>query len=189
MSKSSKIGQINKISKISNINRINNSEKSYNPLKSLVNNYLSLDEIDNKSNNKIITTESIPGFIDPSSVKSYSDGLPIRNMYDNRGKYFDEYLFNKKFDEYIEEQKKINLTKQKVRLHDLNKVENLKIKPYQLPFNKILINTKNLSFEIFDNIMNGENPTSNIKGDNLFYLGVLLLTITILYISISFIFD
>ena len=94
MSKSSKIGQINKISKISNINRINNSEKSYNPLKPLVNNYLSLDEIDNKSNNKIITTESIPGFIDPSSVESYSDGLPIRSMYDNRGKYFDEYLFN-----------------------------------------------------------------------------------------------
>ena len=110
-------------------------------------------------------------------------------MYDNTGKYFDQFLFNKKFDEYINEQKKLNLKKQDVRLDDLNKIENLKIKPYQLPFEKILINIKNMCFEMFDNTMAGENPINSITGDNLFYLGILCLTITLLYITISFIFE
>jgi hypothetical protein len=120
-------------------------------------------------------------------VKNYlEDNI---SMYDNRGKYFDQYLFNKKFDAYIEEQQKLNLTKQKVRLSDLNKISNLEIKPYQLPLNKILINIKNVSFDIFDDILNGKNPSDKIKGDNLFYIGILCITITILYITIAFIFD
>jgi hypothetical protein len=167
---------------------INNENKSYNPLKKLEDAYLS-EEGEPYNKNKLVSSETIPGFIDPSSVESRSEGLPIRSMYDNRGKYFDEYLFNKKFDTYIEEQKKLNLTKQQIRLSDLNKISNLEIKPYQLPLNKILINIKNVSFDIVDDILNGKNPSDKIKGDNLFYLGILCITITILYITIAFIFD
>jgi hypothetical protein len=165
------------------INSTDNENNAYNPFRPLIDSYLSIDE------NNLISGETIPGFIDASSVESKTEGLPIRSMYDNRGKYFDQYLFNKKFDEYIEEQQKLNLKKQNVRLDDLNKIENLKIKPYQLPFDKILINIKNMCFEMFDNTMAGENPINSINGDNLFYLGILCLTITLLYITIAFIFE
>ena len=172
------------------INTIKNENEAYNPFKSLIDSYLSVEEPSQKLNeNKLISSETIPGFIDPSSVESRSEGLPIRSMYDNTGKYFDQFLFNKKFDEYINEQKKLNLKKQDVRLDDLNKIENLKIKPYQLPLNKILINIKNTCFEFFDNIMDGKNPINKLNGDNLFYLGILCITITLLYITISFIFE
>jgi hypothetical protein len=170
------------------MDNINNKNNSYDPLKPLVDAYLS-EEGEPYNKNKLVSSETVPGFIDPSSVQARSEGLPIRSMYDNRGKYFDQYLFNKKFDSYIEEQQKLNLTKQKVRLDDLNKVENLKIKPYQLPFNQILINIKNVTFELFDDAMNGKNSSDKIKGDNLFYLGILCITITLLYVTIAFIFD
>ena len=173
----------------------NNKNKStsigYDPLKPLVDAYLAVPENDriNENNKQDKSVNIIQGFIDPSTIKSKTEGLPIRSMYDNTGKYFDQYLFNEKFDEYVGEQKKLNLTKQKVRLDDLNKAENLKIKPYQLPFNKILINTKNVTFGIFDDLMAGNSITDKLNGDILFYLGILCLTITLLYTSISFIFD
>jgi len=166
-----------------------NESKSYDPLQSLVESYLSVDE------NKVVGTfaETIPGFISTSQVETPSNidvnGKPTRSMYDNVGKYFDQYLFNQKFDQYIKDQTLQNTLKEKVKLHDLNNIENLKIKPYQLPLNKILINTKNACFQIYDDISNGVNPSKNMGGDNLFYLGILLLTITLLYVSISYIFD
>jgi len=187
----------------------NNKNSSFDPLKPLVDEYLKISKNgeqrlikESSSNNKINEENNkntkndqdnsktiINGFIDPSTITSKTEGLPIRSMYDNTGKYFDQYLFNKKFDEYVGEQKKINLTKEKVRLNDLNKAENLKIKPYQLPLNTILINTKNISFDVFDDLISGTNPVKKLYGDNLFYLGILLMAITLIYTSISFIFE
>jgi hypothetical protein len=167
------------------------SSTGYDPLKPLVDAYLVVPENDriNENNKQDKSVNIIQGFVDPSTIKSKTEGLPIRSMYDNTGKYFDQYLFNKKFDQYVEEQKKLNLTKERVRLDDLNKAENLKIKPYQLPFDKILINTKNVTFDIFDNLISGDSIKNKLYGDNLFYLGILCLTITLLYTAISFIFD
>jgi hypothetical protein len=168
------------------MSNINDKQKSYDPIKPLVNSYLA---IENENNEKIVTSETIPGFIDPSSVEARAEHQAIRSMYDNTGKYFDRVLFNKKFDEYINEQKSLNTKKEKVRLDDLNKIEKLKIKPYQLPFNKILINTKNTCFDLYDDIMNGSVPVDKLKGDNLFYLAILFITVTLIYIFMAFIFE
>jgi hypothetical protein len=112
-----------------------------------------------------------------------------RSMYDNRGKYFDSYLFNAKFDEYIKEQQKKRLLKQEVQLRDLNNVENIKIHPYQLPLNKIMINLKDSWFNVFDNISKNKPPLTNVSNDDLFYFGVTLLAIYLIYTMLSFIFD
>jgi hypothetical protein len=115
-----------------------------------------------------------------SLVKDYlKDNI---SMYDNRGKYFDQYLFNKKFDDYIDQ-------KNKVRLYDLNKVENIKINPYDLPLNKLLINTKNTWFNMYDDLTNGKDPTKNLDFTSLFYIGITLLVIVLLYVLLSFIFN
>ena len=122
-----------------------------------------------------------------SLVKDYlKDNI---SMYDNKGKFFDQYLFNKKFDDYIDEKNKERLLKEKVRLYDLNKVENIKINPYDLPINKLLINTKNTWFNMYDDLTNGKDPTKNLDFTSLFYIGITLVVIVILYVLLSFIFN
>ncbi len=142
------------------------------------------DYYDNKNE---MVDNTIP--YDPlkSLVKDYlKDNI---SMYDNRGKYFDQYLFNKKFDEYIEQKNKERLLKEKVRLYDLNKAENIKINPYDLPLNKLLINTKNTWFNMYDDLTNGKNPIKNLDYTSLFYIGITLIVIVILYVLLSFIFS
>ncbi len=111
------------------------------------------------------------------------------SMYDNRGKYFDQYLFNKKFDEYIELKNKERLLKEKVRLYDLNRIENIKVQPYELPLQKILINTKDTWFNIYDDLKNSKNPLVNLDINSFFYIGITLVTIVLLYVLLSTIFD
>jgi hypothetical protein len=142
------------------------------------------DYYDNKNQ---MVDNTIP--YDPlkSLVKDYlKDNI---SMYDNRGKYFDQYLFNKKFDEYIDQKNKERLLKEKVRLYDLNKVENIKINPYDLPLNKLLINTKNTWFNMYDDLSNGKDPTKNLDFTSLFYIGITLIVVVILYVLLSFIFS
>lgn len=142
------------------------------------------DYYDNKNQ---MVDNTIP--YDPlkSLVKDYlKDNI---SMYDNRGKYFDQYLFNKKFDDYIELKNKERLLKEKVKLYDLNKVENIKINPYDLPLNKLLINTKNTWFNMYDDLSNGKDPTKNLDFTSLFYIGITLIVIVILYVLLSFIFS
>src|SRR3990167_10236852 len=79
------------------------------------------------------------------------------SMYDNRGKYFDSYLFNQKFDEYINEKTKERKLKEQVQLYDLDTIENIQVQPYQLPLNKSLINFKNIWFELFDYLIKRKN--------------------------------
>jgi len=120
-------------------------------------------------------------------VKNYlEDNI---SMYDNRGKYFDQYLFNKQFDEYIDAKNKERLLKENVRLYDLNKIENIEVQPYQLPLNKILINTKNTWFNMYDDIKNSKNPFNNLNFNSYFYIGVTLIIITILFTMLSYIFN
>ena len=120
-------------------------------------------------------------------VKNYLD--ENISMYDNRGKYFDQYLFNKQFDEYIDAKNKERLLKEKVRLYDLNKIENIEVQPYQLPLNKILINTKDTWFNMYDDLKNSKNPFKNLNFNSYFYIGVTLIIITILFTLLSYIFN
>ena len=64
----------------------------------------------------------------------------LKNMYNNRGKYFDPVQFNKAFDVYIEEQTKDRLLNEKVKLNDLNRIRNNKIPPTQLPLKDLFVN-------------------------------------------------
>ena len=54
------------------------------------------------------------------------------SMYDNRGKYFDAYLFNKEFDEYIQKQDKRRILEQEFKTTDLENIVNKVPKPYEL---------------------------------------------------------
>jgi hypothetical protein len=115
----------------------------------------------------------------------YSQGT---TMYDNRGKYFDLYDFNKNFDDYVRQQQKQRLLNEKLKLTDLSTVESIKIKPYQLPLDKILINIKDTWFDFYDEIMNGNNPLKNLNEDKFFYFGVSLIVFALLYIILMFFF-
>ena len=128
-------------------------------------------------------------YFDPTKkmVDSYLE--TNMSMYDNRGKYFDSYLFNQKFDEYIQKKNKERLLKEKVNLYDLDRIDNIQILPYQLPLNKLLINFKNVWFKLFDDIMNHKNPINDFTINNLFYYGITFIVIFILYIMLSYIFE
>ncbi len=136
-----------------------------------------------------IQTDAEINFVDPTKkmVNNYLE--TNKSMYDNRGKYFDQYLFNQKFDQYIKEKNAERIFKEKVQTYDLDRVDNIEIQPYQLPLNKLLINFKNVWFELFDNIINNNNPLYMFNTNNFFYFGVSLVVIFLLYIMVSFIFE
>ena len=111
----------------------------------------------------------------------------LKNMYNNRGKYFDSAQFNKAFDVYIEEQTKDRLLNQKVKLDDLNRIENIKIPPTQLPLKDLFINLKRAWSNFFNNLFRGKNIFGNT--DDSFYFGLTFIIIALLYLIISFIFS
>jgi hypothetical protein len=111
------------------------------------------------------------------------------SMYDNRGKYFDSYLFNQKFDEYIKQKTAERKLKEQVQLYDLDNIENIQVQPYELPINKMMINFKNLWFELFDNLINGNKTTYLFTTVNFFYFGMTFVVIFLLYIMLSYIFE
>jgi hypothetical protein len=155
----------------------------------LINGYLSgqIESSDNK--NPLVTTTQA---FDPLNklVQDYLSNN--QSMYDNKGKYFDQYLFNKKFDDYIEQKNKERLIKEKVKLNDLNQIENIKIEPYQLPLNKLLINIKDTWFNMYDNFINKReiiNSDDQSQNDSFFYIGVTLIAIVLLYVTLCYIFN
>ena len=116
----------------------------------------------------------------------YSQGI---SMYDNRGKFFDLYDFNKDFDAYIRQQQKQRLLNEKLKLTDLSTIDSIKIKPYQLPIDKMLINVKDTWFEMYDKVMEGENPLNTINDDQFFYVGVTLIVVSLMYVMLWFFFE
>ena len=110
----------------------------------------------------------------------------LKNMYNNRGKYFDSAQFNKAFDVYIEEQTKDRLLNQKVKLDDLNRIENIKIPPTQLPLKDLFVNIKRAWSNFFNNLFRGKNIFDNT--DDSFYFGLTFIIIALIYLIISFIF-
>jgi hypothetical protein len=112
----------------------------------------------------------------------------IQTMYDNKGKFFDNRLFNQRFDNYIKEQQQKRITDQDVKLHDLNSITNLETEPYKLPLYKILFNIQIMWFNIFDNIVNYKNPFENFNQNDIFYLGVSIIILVLLYLFLYIIF-
>jgi hypothetical protein len=104
----------------------------------------------------------------------------LKNMYNNRGKYFDPVQFNKAFDVYIEEQTKDRLLNQKVKLDDLNRIENINIPPTQLPLKNLFINIKNSWTNLINNLINGKKLFSNT--DDSFYFGLTFIIIALIYL-------
>jgi len=110
----------------------------------------------------------------------------LKNMYNNRGKYFDPVQFNKAFDVYIEEQTKDRLLNEKVKLNDLNRIRNNKIPPTQLPLKDLFVNIKRAWSNFFNNLFRGKSVFGNT--DDSFYFGLTFIIIALLYLIISFIF-
>ena len=141
----------------------------------------------NMENN--IKTDSKTNFYDATN-KMVNDYLKNnQTMYDNIGKYYDSYLFNRKFDEYIKKVDTERELKNKIELTDLNTIANIEILPYQLPINEILINLKNLWFYIFDNVIKLNLSLDILNTDNLFYFGISFIVIYIFFVMLNFIFE
>lgn len=112
-----------------------------------------------------------------------------KTMYDNEGKYYDEQLFNNKFDDYIKKENKQRLLEGKIKTNDLNEISNITIQPYELPLNKIMINIKNMWFGIFDDVMDQNNPFDDINNDQIFYMAISLVAISLIYLFLYVIFN
>jgi hypothetical protein len=150
-----------------------------------------LDEINNEERregeeNPIDSTDKPLTVTTNQYDTKYSQGS---TMYDNRGKYFDLYDFNKNFDDYVRQQQKQRLLNEKLKLTDLSTVDSIKIKPYQLPFDKMLINIKDMWFNMYDKIINGNNPFSDFNQDSFFYLGVSFVVVALIYVMLAFFFE
>jgi hypothetical protein len=114
-----------------------------------------------------------------------SDEL-LKDMYNNRGKYFDPVQFNKAFEVYIEEQTKDRILNEKVNADDLNRIENIKIPPTQLPLKNLFFNIKNAWINLYNNFLNGNYIFSN--PDDPFYFGLTFIVIALIYLTFTFIF-
>lgn len=112
-----------------------------------------------------------------------------RTMFDNRGRFFDPYQFNKEFEKYIDDSKKRRLKEQKLKTYDLEKIENARIRPYNMSFSKIIKNIQSMWFRYYDNIRNGKKIFEGASYDDLFYLSITFITVYILYIMIYLIFS
>lgn len=130
--------------------------------------------------------DEIPYDSTKESVEDYMKNN--KSMYDNYGKYFDSYLFNAKFKDYIKKEDKHRLLEGKLNTNDLDKIANTKIEPYELPINKIIINIKDMWFNMFDNIMDMNNPFDNFTNEKIFYFGISLIVISLLYLFLYVIF-
>jgi hypothetical protein len=150
-----------------------------------------LNEINDKERkegieNPVNSTDELIKITTDQYKTPYSQG---NSMYDNRGKYFDLYDFNKDFDAYIQKQQKERLLNEKLKLTDLSTIDSIKIKPYQLPLDKMLINVKDTWFEMYDNVTKGENPLTKFGEDKFFYIGVTLIVVALMYVMLWFFFE
>ena len=117
-----------------------------------------------------------------NNMNDNNDNVNNRTLFDNRGRYFDTYKFNKNFDEYIEQTNKQNLINQELKTYDLNKIENITINPYNLTFAEILTNIQSMWFRFYDNLTSGNNILKNSNFNDLFYLAISFISIFLLYI-------
>ena len=111
------------------------------------------------------------------------------SMYDNRGQYFDAYLFNKEFDEYIQKQDKRRILEQEFKTTDLDNIVNKIPKPYELSLKNILFNIKNTWIIIILKFKKKEYNLSGLNIDSIFYIGITFIVVSLLYILIFLMFS
>jgi hypothetical protein len=111
------------------------------------------------------------------------------SMYDNRGKYFDAYLFNKEFDEYIQKQSRRRILEQEFKATDLNNIVNNVPKPYELSLKDILFNIKNTWIIIISKYKKKEYNLDGLDFNSIFYIGITFIVIALLYILVFLIFS
>ena len=75
-----------------------------------------------------------------------------------------------------------------VKKNIVNRIENIKVQPFQLPLNDILINTKNTWLDIINKTSDGKNIFDNFNYENTFYIAITFIIIALLYVLIYFIF-
>lgn len=110
----------------------------------------------------------------------------LKDMYNNRGKYFDPVQFNKAFEVYIEEQTKDRILNEKVNANDLNRIENIKIPPTQLPLKNLFFNIKNAWTNLYNNYLNGKYIFND--ADDPFYFGLTFIIVALIYLTFTFMF-
>ena len=98
-----------------------------------------------------------------------------KSIYDNRNKYFDTFKFNKDFENYIEEQDKIKLQKQKFKFKDLENIENIEIKPYNLSIKQIAINIQNSLLKLI------QFNFKSLNFNDVFYYALFIISVGIIY--------
>ncbi len=111
------------------------------------------------------------------------------SMYDNRGKYFDSYLFNKEFDEYIQKQDKRRILEQEFKATDLENIVNKVPKPYELSLKDILFNTKNTWIIIISKFKKKKFNVDGLDINSIFYIGITFIVIALLYILVFLMFS
>lgn len=106
-----------------------------------------------------------------------STGKYLYKINQNR---FEVDRWNRDFEQYKERREKEKERKMKEKLDDLNKpVE--KVPVYNLPLGQILINTKDALFEILDDLLQFHFEKETIlKDDRLFYIGLILIIISLI---------
>jgi hypothetical protein len=88
--------------------------------------------------------------------------------------------FNREFEQYIDKRKVYRDEEQKKMLEELNKPKPV-IPLYDLPMGQIMINAKDSVLNTLDDVINGSfDRNTFIKENRLFYLGIVLLFISIL---------
>ena len=98
-----------------------------------------------------------------------------KSIYDNRNKYFDTFKFNKDFENYIEKQDKIKLQKQKFKFKDLENIENIEIKPYNLSIKQIAINIQNSLLKLI------QFNLKSLNFNDVFYYALFIISVGIIY--------
>jgi hypothetical protein len=106
-----------------------------------------------------------------------STGKYVYKINQNR---FEVDRWNRDFDQYKQRREQEKERKMKEKLDDLNKPVD-KIPVYNLPLGKILINTKDSIFDILDDLLQFRfEKETIIKDDRLFYIGLLLVIISMI---------
>ena len=82
---------------------------------------------------------------------------------------------------------KDKLLNQKVKLDDLNRIENIKIPPTQLPLKNLFINIKNVWINFFNGFTQGKPLFQNT--DDAFYFGISFIIIGLIYLIVTCIFS
>jgi hypothetical protein len=110
-------------------------------------------------------------------LQRFDDG---RYLYKFSTDKFDVDKFNREFEQYIDKRKVYRDEEQKKMLEELNKPKPV-IPLYDLPMGQIMINAKDSVLNTLDDVINGSfDRNTFIKENRLFYLGIVLLFISIL---------